>query len=617
MKHASWKISRRLRFLGRVKLLLSLLFAITIVTGVLAYTLSGLFHGGRTTYIRDFTSLVATHTADNVNAIMRDYHQRLLTFARVLQDQGLPEREKKNRLEALFDNAPDFFSVGIYRNNSIEQERVYSTRALQRSRLTPDELARSSAEYSLPIKRIDNGRPFVLNATFQPSMPIFILAIPLTLNRERIIITADIDMRSLLRIPQKESIFDVYIMDNDGNLLASKDAWRIAARAPPDWLPLDTLRLIAPLAQGRAAAISVEYIGRNVAIIGGFANVELTNMVVGVEIPTSAANLTVRGFLDRLTRASVTLSMILVLLSLIWSRRIARPVKKLSYAALKIGQGDFDVQVDVRGNDEMSELARSFNRMASELHRREEALRQAQAALIQSEKMAAFGQLSAGIAHEVKNPLAGILGYVQLAIRKVDKESPVYRHLSLIEKETKRCKNIIDNLMKFARQEAVEMRSTDLNQTVEEACVIVDHQLGLHRVHLQKELGADLPPFMGNANQIEQVLVNLMINADQAMEEQGGTVTITTRLADENTLEIRVRDTGPGIPDEFKANLFEPFFTTKPAGKGTGLGLAVSYGIVRDHHGEIRVEGTEGKGACFIITLPAAPRGSTVSVSEH
>src|SRR3569832_2205283 len=127
----------------------------------------------------------------------------------------------------------------------------------------------------------------------------------------------------------------------------------------------------------------------------------------------------------------------------------------------------------------MGELARSFNRMAAVLPRRVEARKQAQAALVQSEKMAAFGQLSAGIAHEVKNPLAGILGYALLSMRKLDKDSPVYRLLSLIENETKRCKTFFDYLMKFARQEAVEMQASDLNQTVEEACVLVDHQLGL------------------------------------------------------------------------------------------------------------------------------------------
>ena len=597
----------RIRFPGRIKLLLSLLLAITVVTGLLAYILSGLFQGGKTTYVRDLTALVAAHAADNVNATLQGYHQHLESVGRLLQDRTLPPQEKTKRIETLFDNMPDFLSVSVYRGK-VEEGHAFSARALQAAHLTQDELAHLFVAQPLPFERVGNGRPFVLNTTFKPTAPVFTLTAPLVVDGARLIATATIDLRTLLRVPQDDGIFDVYVMDNDGNVLASKDERRIAARAPPDWLPLDTLRLIVPLAQGRAAAISAEYVARDIGMVGGFANIELTNMIVGVEIPSSAAHHTVQGFLNGLTRVSVTLLVISALLSLIWSRRIARPVKKLSHAALKIGQGDFGVHVDVRGNDEMGELARSFNRMAAELHRRDEALKQAQAALVQSEKMAAFGQLSAGIAHEVKNPLAGILGYAQLSMRKLDKDSPVYRHLSLIEKETKRCKTIIDNLMKFARQEAVEMQASDLNQTVEEACVIVDHQLGLHHVRLHKELGADLPPFMGNANQIEQVLVNLMINAGQAMEEKGGTVTLTTRLADTRTLEIRVSDTGPGIPEEIKAKLFEPFFTTKPAGKGTGLGLAVSYGIVRDHHGDIGVEDAEGHGACFVVTLPMALR---------
>jgi signal transduction histidine kinase len=241
--------------------------------------------------------------------------------------------------------------------------------------------------------------------------------------------------------------------------------------------------------------------------------------------------------------------------------------------------------------------------MTSELKVRELALKQAQAALIQSAKMAAFGQLGAGIAHEVKNPLAGILGYAQLAMRKVGKEDTTYKHLAIIEKEARRCQIIIESLLRFARQEPTEYSIVDLNRIVDEGIAIVDHQLTIHRVNIEKRL-SPVPAMRGDANQLQQVLMNLLINAQQALEPDGGTVRVATRVCN-GFLELRVSDTGPGIPPEIQPKIFEPFFTTKPAGKGTGLGLSVTYGIVRDHKGDIRIESEPGQGTTFVLTFPA------------
>jgi len=271
-----------------------------------------------------------------------------------------------------------------------------------------------------------------------------------------------------------------------------------------------------------------------------------------------------------------------------------------------VGQGRFDVKVEVDSRDEIGELAATFNDMAHELDAREKALRDAQAQLIQSEKLAAFGQLGAGIAHEVKNPLAGILGYVQLSLRKTEPDTALHNNLKVIEKETKRCRTIIDNLMKFARQEKVEMKPLGLNGVVEETAALVDHQLGMHGIRLEKELGQGLPAILGNANQLQQILLNLVLNAQQAMEGTQGKIRITTCRAEDGRAEVRISDTGPGIPKEIQARLFEPFFTTKPAGKGTGLGLSVTYGIVKDHKGEILVESEPGQGATFVLRFPAA-----------
>jgi signal transduction histidine kinase len=230
-------------------------------------------------------------------------------------------------------------------------------------------------------------------------------------------------------------------------------------------------------------------------------------------------------------------------------------------------------------------------------------LKSAQLALVQSEKMAAVGTLSAGLAHEVKNPLSAVLGYAQLSKRKLSQPEVIKKHLDTIEHETRRCNEIIGNLMQFSRQEKGEFTDVAINEVVEKSAGIVDHQLGLNNVQVNMELAPDIPEIIGNPNQLQQVLMNLAINAQQAMDPDGGTVDIAT-YCDGDNVYISVSDTGPGISEEVAEKIFEPFYTTKAAGKGTGLGLSVTYGIVRDHKGDIRVEKAEGGGARFVIELP-------------
>ena len=164
----------------------------------------------------------------------------------------------------------------------------------------------------------------------------------------------------------------------------------------------------------------------------------------------------------------------------------------------------------------------------------------------------------------------------------------------------------VHNLLKFARQEQVEYSEVDIPQVVADAFAIVDHQLGINSIHVDKEIEEEIPYCRGNANQLQQVLMNLMINAQQAMAGVPGRVKLSARRAERGQVELRVSDTGPGIPKDIQGRIFDPFFTTKPVGQGTGLGLSVTYGIVKEHGGDIRLESEEGAGATFIITLPAS-----------
>jgi signal transduction histidine kinase len=285
------------------------------------------------------------------------------------------------------------------------------------------------------------------------------------------------------------------------------------------------------------------------------------------------------------------------------SRKFTAPLEALSAAVRKVATGDFDVNVDIQSRDEIGQLSTSFNDMADELMARERSLKSAQLALVQSEKMAALGTLSAGLAHEVKNPLSAVLGYAQLSKRKLTQPDVLKKHLDTIESETRRCNEIISNLMQFSRQEKGEFTDVTVNEVIEKSVGIVDHQLGLNNVQVKMQLASDIPKIIGNPNQLQQVLMNLAINAQQAMEPDGGTVDIATYF-DDNKVYISVSDTGPGISEDVAEKIFEPFYTTKAAGEGTGLGLSVTYGIIRDHKGDIRVEKADSGGARFIIELP-------------
>ena len=309
--------------------------------------------------------------------------------------------------------------------------------------------------------------------------------------------------------------------------------------------------------------------------------------------------------LSDLKIAAILLFAVAAIASLIFARRLSKPLERLTEAAERVGKGEFEVRVSTDSRDEIGALSHSFNQMTDELRERDVKLAGANAALIQSEKLAAFGQLGAGIAHEVKNPLAGILGYAQLTLRKLDDDSPFRKNLNIIETETRRCTSIISNLLQFARQESTTMKPTEINAVVEAALQIVNHQLGVNNVKISKELASNLPTCDASANQLQQAIMNFAINAQQAMGSEGGNLIVRTHGGNGGEVVIEIEDDGPGIPEDIRAKIFEPFFTTKPAGQGTGLGLSVTYGIIKDHGGEIQVEDAPGGGTRFVVRLPS------------
>jgi signal transduction histidine kinase len=231
-------------------------------------------------------------------------------------------------------------------------------------------------------------------------------------------------------------------------------------------------------------------------------------------------------------------------------------------------------------------------------------LEESQAQLLQAEKIASLGRLSAGVAHEINNPLAGILIYAELLQRELSSTGDGKEFVDEIINQTMRCQQIVTRLLEFSRQSLAERTYLDLNSVIDRVVELILHQALFHNIQVIRNYDPDLPNIMGDPGQLQQVLTNLLINAADALKGQG-TITITTHPnAKRDGVILTFSDSGPGIPADIRDKIFEPFFTTKPVGKGTGLGLSIVYGVIQRHGGTIDVGSRFGGGTTFTIRLP-------------
>lgn len=289
-----------------------------------------------------------------------------------------------------------------------------------------------------------------------------------------------------------------------------------------------------------------------------------------------------------------------------------RRIHELKHGIKRVAGGDLKHRLPVRASDELSDLASSFNRMTGELDKaRTELIERTQNSLIQSEKMASLGKLAATVAHELNNPLFGILTYARLALKQVrrnelplDERERLVEKLSVIERESKRSGEIVKNLLTFARQAPRNVSEQDLNVLAQRAIAVIRHRLELQQVAIESELAADLPKVSCDEGQLQQVFLVLLVNAAEAMPDGGSLSVRSGARGGGAEVFFSVRDTGPGIAPDVMPHIFEPFFTTKAETNGSGLGLAIAHGIVAQHGGTIDVVSEPGKGAEFLITLP-------------
>ena len=362
--------------------------------------------------------------------------------------------------------------------------------------------------------------------------------------------------------------------------------------------------------------------------------------VLDIVTPLDDLDATIRK--NTVTIVALSLGMLAlaaILVSVLIQRIVYAPIDDLRRGAERLASGDLDQEIPVRGDDELGELAKSFNSMTEALrHSRSELqdwgrtleqkveeatreLRIAQAEAARSEKLASVGLLAAGIAHELNNPLTGVLTFAHLVRNELEDGSPQAEDLDLVIQETKRCAAIIRRLLDFAREKTPEKSYANVNHLIEECAQLVSQSAHLADIRIETRLDENLPPVWMDADLIKQVIMNMLVNAQHAIGRDGN-IFIGTRLsadchapsgqdAGAPMVEIIIRDDGCGIEKKNLSRIFDPFFTTKGVGKGTGLGLSVSHGTIAAHHGTIEVESEVGQGTEFRICLPTESGLST------
>jgi len=310
------------------------------------------------------------------------------------------------------------------------------------------------------------------------------------------------------------------------------------------------------------------------------------------------------------------ISAIVALSGLIWilvQRLVGRPVGKLVEATNMVAAGNMDYKIKISQNGELAHLAQSFNDMTQKLA-------EAQRQLYQSDKLASLGRLAAGVAHEINNPLTGVLTYSSFLLKRLEQDGEMKEDLEVIVRETKRCREIVKGLLDFARQVPTRKTRISINDVVSQTIGILKNQLSLRNIDVRKHFDSNLPQINVDPNQMQQVFMNLLVNAIDAIgKEGGGTITIATSREEVDGNEhvrIDLTDSGCGIDKENLTKIFEPFYSTKGQ-KGTGLGLAMVWGIIDKHNGKIDVESEPGSGTTFTIHLPVGDGGGGLIAGEN
>jgi two-component system NtrC family sensor kinase len=298
-------------------------------------------------------------------------------------------------------------------------------------------------------------------------------------------------------------------------------------------------------------------------------------------------------------------ALLAIVFSILISKWLAKPVRQLVAASREVAHGNLDARVEVSRKGELADVARAFNYMTSAVKARDDKLREyAKNKILESERLAIIGQLAADVAHELNNPLQGIVAYSHLLLEKLPQQDKRVPLIEKIVRQAVRCTTIVRGLLDFSRPRKPVKKLADVNRILEECLALVENQSVFHNIEIVKNVDDNLPEIVIDASQVQQVFMNLIINAAEAMSNSGRLTVSGGVSSEEDAIVVTVSDTGHGIDEENIERIFDPFFTTKEAGHGTGLGLAISYGIIKEHDGQISVVSEPGYGTTFMVQLP-------------
>lgn len=549
--------------------------------------------------VYDVNALIAGTVAQQVGRTVDGIADKLRYFG---QEWELTPGDAERRARSLFDADEAVLSLEVFKRTEGGFERAFlfvDNKRLAELNLDADDLTEARKRTPAPLRAVEQAGVVVQNASLAPDLAL--VRISAATADGGAVVIADLRPEWLLSAVSTSGLYRVFLVDRLGGVLAHPDAERVIKKED-----LSANPVVRDALSGQVARGAEEYELDGEQRVAAFARVENGVGSVVVEVPRDEVFKATR----ELSRRSLLFALGVVSLSLVLAvllgRRVTRPLRDLSSTMQTISRGEFGVEVPVDGPQEIASVGAALNEMSRELVRRSEQLQETNAQLVQSEKLSAVGELAASVAHEVKNPMVGIVGFAQLGQESTDTRE-MLEYFKLIEQDAFRANKILQNLLEFSRPPETEFEALAPNDVVLGAMALCVHQLQMHRVKVETQLATGLSPVRGNSNQLRQVLLNLMMNAGQAMEaSEKKLITVSTSRGDAGFVEIRVADTGPGLADEVKEQLFKPFFTTKRRGQGTGLGLSVSRTIIEAHRGSIRAEGAPGAGATFIIRLPEA-----------
>jgi signal transduction histidine kinase len=588
-----------------------------IVTSLVSSSIQERFHNQLAEASRVAADRVVRQEADHLEVL------RILAFM-----QGVPQGYLEGDAESL---SQTFEAIAA--NNEIEAISAVDMSGREIITVTYDPQSQETVTYSgsiysdiTPIENVLEGvqdeRGDKFTGLIDSGAGRFMMtAAPVKLGDDQLVgaIWAGTRIETLLVDMKLQALADLILLDNQGQLIATTFS------QPDD--THEALELSAatlPEADGESVFSDFEFGGRGYsALVSPFNLRDQRSGYLGVALPTDYIVSTLATSRNTFALIFTLGTVSVVLVGYLLAQNISRPILQLRSISQAVAGGDLDQSSGVERYDEIGELANAFDIMTMRLRERtqetarlyEEAIERnkelaeinarlaaAQAQLIQSEKLAAVGQLTAGIVHDVKNPLAVIKGLAEEAAEDTNLDEFTLEALNTIRESAKRANTIVTDLLKFARQSTPVTHRRDVRDTLESVFRLTEYLLRKGHVTLHEDLPDRAVMVTYDSQQIEQVLINLITNAIQAMPD-GGDLFVNLEHLDEH-VEIVVRDQGIGIPEENLGKIFDPFFTTKAEGEGTGLGLSVSYGIVSEHGGHIDVESELGQGTTFKVTLP-------------